>query len=97
MLATYAPEPAPSTISGAAALPRGSAPVGMAKSTSPTVGSSPIMPHATGHVFARDGSLLRVDVMAGRWAATRYTPNLVVTARVFGTDESVHRQIARWS
>ena len=38
-----------------------------------------VMPHATGHVIARDGCLLRVDVMAGRWVAGRYTPNLVVT------------------
>jgi hypothetical protein len=96
MFATYAPEPTPSSISGAVALSRGSAPVGTARSTSPSVGNAPIVPHATGHAFARDGSLLRVDVMAGRWAATRYAPNLVVTARVFGTDEAVHRQIARW-
>jgi hypothetical protein len=56
-----------------------------------------IMPHATGHVIARDGCLLRVDVMAGRWVASRYTPNLVVTQRVVGTDDAVHRQIMRWS
>jgi len=56
-----------------------------------------IMPHHTGHAFARDGSLLRVDVMAGRWVATRYTPNLVVTHRVVGTDELVHQQVVRWS
>jgi hypothetical protein len=56
-----------------------------------------IMPHATGHVIARDGCLLRVDVMAGQWVASRYTPNLVVTQRVVGTDDGVHRQIMRWS
>jgi hypothetical protein len=56
-----------------------------------------IMPHVTGHVIARDGSLLRVDVMVGKWVATRYSPSLVVRQRVVGTDESVHRQIARWS
>jgi hypothetical protein len=56
-----------------------------------------IMPHATGHVVARDGHLLRVDIMAGRWVATRYTPSLAVSQRVVGTVESVHRQIAQWS
>ena len=30
-----------------------------------------ILPHATGHVVAQDGSVLRVDVIAGRWVATR--------------------------
>jgi hypothetical protein len=56
-----------------------------------------IMPHQTGHVIARDGSLLRVDVMAGAWVATRYAPNLVITQRVVGTEESVHTQVARWA
>jgi hypothetical protein len=56
-----------------------------------------IGPRQTGHVIARDGSLLRVDVMAGSWVATRYTPNLAVRQRVVGTAESVHRQVARWS
>ena len=56
-----------------------------------------IMPHATGHVIARDGCLLRADVMAGRWVASRYAPNLVVMQRFVGTDASVHRQIIRWS
>ena len=45
-----------------------------------------IMPNATGHVFASDGRLLRVDVIAGRWVASRYGPNLVVTQRVIGTN-----------
>lgn len=56
-----------------------------------------IMPHQTGHASARDGSLLRVDVMAGRWVATRYTPNLAITQRVVGSEESVHQQVVRWS
>ena len=55
-----------------------------------------IMPHATGHVIARDGCLLRVDVMAGRWVASRYAPNLVVTQRVVGTNDQVYRQIKQW-
>ena len=52
--------------------------------------------HATGHAFAPDGHLLRVDMMAGRWVATRFAPNLVIKQEVFGTDEAVHRQISRW-
>jgi hypothetical protein len=55
-----------------------------------------IRPHTTGHVRARDGSLLRVDVIAGRWVATRFRRDLVITHSVVGTDESVHQQIARW-
>lgn len=56
-----------------------------------------ILPHATGHIVAQDGSVLRVDVMAGQWVATRYMPNLAVRQRVVGTDASVHQQIALWS
>ena len=55
-----------------------------------------IMPHATGHAFARDGSLLRVDIMSGRWVATRFASNLVITQQVLGTDDAVHRQIKQW-
>ena len=55
-----------------------------------------ITPHRTGHTVARDGSLLRVDIMSGKWVATRYTPNLVMTHRVAGADELVHQQVARW-
>lgn len=44
-----------------------------------------IMPHPTGHVTARDGCLLRVDLMAGRWVASRFNPNLVVTQEVRGS------------
>jgi hypothetical protein len=51
--------------------------------------------HTTGHAFAPDGHLLRVDMMAGRWVATRFAPNLVIK-EVFGTDEAVHQQISRW-
>jgi hypothetical protein len=55
-----------------------------------------IMPHATGHVITRDGCLLRVDIMAGRWVASRFSTNLVVTQQVLGTDDAVHRQIKQW-
>lgn len=55
-----------------------------------------IMSHATGHVIARDGCLLRVDVISGRWVATRFAPNRVITQQVLGTDDAVHRQIKQW-
>lgn len=55
-----------------------------------------IMPHSTGHVIARDGCLLRVDIMAGRWVASRFNPNLVIAQEVHGTDDAVHRQIEQW-
>jgi hypothetical protein len=55
-----------------------------------------IMPHSTGHVVARDGCLLRVDIMAGRWVASRFNANLVITEEVRGSDGSVHRQIKQW-
>jgi hypothetical protein len=55
-----------------------------------------IMPHSTGHVIARDGYLLRVDIMAGRWVASRFNPNLVITQQILGSDEAVHRQIKQW-
>lgn len=55
-----------------------------------------IMPHATGHLFARSGHLLRVDIIAGQWTATKFTPNLTIVQQVVGTDEFVHKQILRW-
>jgi hypothetical protein len=55
-----------------------------------------IMSHATGHAIARDGCLLRVDVISGRWVATRFAPNRVITQQVLGTDDVVHRQIKQW-
>ena len=55
-----------------------------------------IMPHATGHEITGDGCLLRVDIMAGRWVATRFAPNRVITQQVLGTDDAVHRQIKQW-
>jgi hypothetical protein len=53
--------------------------------------------HATGHTWATDGALLRVDFIDGKWVATRYDERLVVTDRLVGTDEMVHDQITRWS
>ena len=55
-----------------------------------------IMPHRTGHVRARDGHIWRVDIITGPWVATRFTPNLVISQEVVGSDELVHQQITRW-
>ena len=55
-----------------------------------------VMPNSTGHVFAGDGCLLRVDIIAGQWVASRFGPNLVVKQRVIGTNYEVYRQIKHW-
>jgi hypothetical protein len=55
-----------------------------------------IMPQRTGHVRARDGHIWRVDIITGPWVATRFTPNLVISQEVVGSDELVHQQITRW-
>ncbi len=52
--------------------------------------------HATGHEWAKDGTLLRVDCDRGiGWVATHYDPSLRVIQRVRGSDEEVHRAAAR--
>jgi hypothetical protein len=55
-----------------------------------------ILPHHTGHEVARDGRLLRADLIAGKWVATRYGPGLAITDIVYGTDEEVHAAVERW-
>lgn len=57
-----------------------------------------IAPHATGHEWATDGTLLRVDHERGiGWIATRYDLSLRVIQQVRGSDEEVHRVAARWA
>ncbi|HEX3286800.1 MAG TPA: hypothetical protein VHT50_19645 [Mycobacterium sp.] len=57
-----------------------------------------ISPHATGHAWAGDGALVRVDRECGTsWVATRYDLDLRVIEEVRGTDSEVHRVAARWS
>jgi hypothetical protein len=57
-----------------------------------------IAPHATGHGWAKDGTLLRVDRERGiGWVATHYDLNLRVIHRVRGSDDEVHRVAARWA
>lgn len=54
--------------------------------------------HVTGHRFASDGTLLRVDFERGiGWVASRYDLNLHVIEQVRGSDETVHRVAARWA
>ena len=57
-----------------------------------------IAPHATGHAWARDGILLRVDCEGGfGWVATHYDLSLRVIQQVRGLDEEVHRVAACWA
>ncbi len=57
-----------------------------------------IASHATGHEWARDGTLLRVDCEHGiSWVATHYDLNLHVIQQVRGSDEDVHRVAACWA
>ncbi len=57
-----------------------------------------INPHSTGHAWAPDGTLLRVDYERGlSWVATHYGPDLRVIKQVRGSDEEVHRIAARWA
>jgi hypothetical protein len=55
-----------------------------------------IQPHRTGHVVARDGRLLRVDVTRVGWVATRFNLDLTVHDMVFGTDEQTHALVEHW-
>ena len=56
-----------------------------------------IAPHATGHEWAKDGTLLRVDCERGiGWVATHYDLNLRVIQQVTGSDEEVHCAATRW-
>ena len=57
-----------------------------------------IAPHTTGHQWAKDGTLLRVDYERGLgWIARHYDRNLRVLQHVRGSDEEVHRAAARWA
>jgi hypothetical protein len=57
-----------------------------------------IAPHATGHEWTRNDTLLRVDFERGvGWVATRYDLNLRVIQQIRGSDEEVHRIAARWA
>jgi hypothetical protein len=57
-----------------------------------------VRPHATGHAWAKDGTLLRVDREGGiSWVATRYDLDLRVIEEVRGSDLEVHGVAARWA
>lgn len=57
-----------------------------------------LAPHVTGHEWAKDGTLLRVDCERGiGWVATHYDLDLRVIQQVRGSDEEAHRVEARWA
>lgn len=57
-----------------------------------------INPHSTGHAWAGDGTLLRVDCERGlSWVATHYGSDLSVIKQIRGSDEEVHRVAALWA
>jgi len=57
-----------------------------------------IAARASGHDWAKDGTLLRVDCERGiGWIATHYDRNLQVIEQVRGSVEEVHRAVARWA
>jgi hypothetical protein len=57
-----------------------------------------IASHTTGHQWAKDGTLLRVDYERGLgWIARHYDRNLRVLQHVRGSDEEAHRAAARWA
>lgn len=57
-----------------------------------------IASRASGHDWAQDGTLLRVDYERGiGWVATHYDLNLHVIQQVRGSVEEVHRAAARWA
>ena len=46
----------------------------------------------------KDGTLLRVDCERGiGWVAAHYDLNLQVIQQARGSDEEVHRAVARWA
>jgi hypothetical protein len=54
--------------------------------------------HATGHKWAKDGTLLRVDCERGiGWVVSRYDLTLRVIEQVWGSDEEVHRIASCWA
>ena len=54
--------------------------------------------HVTGHKWAKDGTLVRVDCERGiGWVASRYDVNLRAIELVRGSDQEVHRVAACWA
>jgi hypothetical protein len=46
--------------------------------------------HHAGHHRLPNGSLLRVDIEAGRWVGRLYTPDMRIKTRIVGGDTEVH-------
>jgi hypothetical protein len=53
--------------------------------------------HATGHTHAPDGTLVRVDIMAGRWVATHFDGRGDVREAFYGTDQETHERAWQWT
>jgi hypothetical protein len=68
-----------------------------AKSTGRGGAMTRIASHVTGHEWASNGTLLRIDFERGvGWVATQYDSSLDVIQQVRGSDEDVHRVAASW-
>ena len=46
--------------------------------------------HHAGHHRLPNGSLLRVDIEAGRWVGRLFTPDMRIKTRIVGGDTEVH-------
>jgi hypothetical protein len=54
---------------------------------------------SAGHTWAKNGALLRIDVMGGMWVATRFTgcgANLAIAEQHTGTCVHVHNLVKQW-
>lgn len=58
---------------------------------------APFAPHTTGHWRLPDGWLVRVDVICGRWCASRFSPDVQCHDEVYGADEFVHEIARNWA
>ena len=57
-----------------------------------------IAPHATGHDWSSNRTLLRVDYERGvGWVATQYDLSMRVIQQIRGSDEEEHRVAAWWA
>jgi hypothetical protein len=50
----------------------------------------------TGHVRAKDGMLLRVDIVCGRWVATHFDSQMQIVDEFVGTCEQAHSKAEAW-
>lgn len=50
----------------------------------------------TGHQRLADGTLVRIDVEAGRYVGRHYAADLTVVNRVVGTLQQVQGEVGQW-